>query len=124
MHFDNLPSLISSLAGSALGTFVVLVLVDNLLGVVNALKSHTFDAHKLPSFLASQLGTREAAAVAGAVAVAYLGQGDIRQVALAAVTAGGGALSLAVLADIIAKLKAFVADSGPAPAPPVPAPAK
>ena len=116
--FDHLPALLASLAGSAVGAFVLAVIVDDALGVIGAIKAKTFDVHALPSFLVSQFGTREAAALLGLVAVAYFSGGDIRQATLAALAAGGGALTAAVTADIVAKIKALVSSAPATPAAP------
>lgn len=113
MNPSNLPAVISALAGSAVGAFVIAVAIDNALGIVAALKSKTFNFNKLPSFLESSFGTKQALAVGGLVVAAAVSGGDVKQAALAALTAGGGALTLSVLADAYSKTKALVA---PAPA--------
>ena len=113
---SNLPALVSSLAGSAVGAFVVAVAIDNFVGVVAAVKAKTFDPHKLPSFLSSQFGTKQALALGGLIVAAYVSGGDVRQAALAALTAGGGALTLGVLADAYGKIKAMLTPAAPAPA--------
>jgi hypothetical protein len=117
LHLDHLPSLLASLAGSAVGAFVLAVVLDDLLGVALAVKNKAFDVHKLPSFLASQFGTKEAVALLGLVAAAYFAGGDIKQAAYAALAAGGGAMTAAVAADIYSKIKALVIGS-PAPVAP------
>lgn len=116
MHLDAIPPLLSALAGSAVGAFVLAVIVDDALGVVLAIKSKTFDVHALPSFLESQFGTKTALALLGLIAASYFAGGDVKQAALAALAAGGGALTASVAADILAKIKALVA---PASAPAV-----
>ena len=116
MDLGNLPAVISSLAGSAVGAFVVAVALDNALGILNAIKAKSFDVHKLASFLSSQFGTKQALALGGLVVAAYVSGGDVHQAALAALTAGGGALTLSVLADAYGKIKALVAPAAPAPA--------
>ena len=114
----NLPSVIISLAGSAVGAFVLAVVLDDALGVLLAIKNKTFDTHQLPSFLESQFGTKQALALGGLLVAAAVSGGDVKAAALAAVTAGGSALTLSVLADAYSKIKALVA---PAPASPAPA---
>ena len=116
MHFSAIPAVISSLSGDALVLFVLAVVIDNALGVLDAILGHTFDPHRLPSFLASQFGTKQALAVLGLVVAAYLTGGDAHQAALAAITAGGSALTLSVLADIYGKLKGLIQPEAPAPA--------
>lgn len=113
MHLDNLPALLVSLAGSAVGAFVLAVIVDDLLGIVAAVKSKTFDVHKLPSFLESQFGTKAALSLLGLIAAAYFAGGDIKAASLAALAAGGGAATAGVVADIVAKIKGLIT---PAPA--------
>jgi hypothetical protein len=121
MHLDHVPAILASLAGSAVGAFVLAVVIDDALGVIGAIKSKTFDVHKLASFLESQFGTQRALALLGLIAAAYFAGGDARQAALAALAAGGGAMTASVAADIIAKIKALVSGS---PAPAAAAPAK
>lgn len=108
MNLSNLPAVISALAGSAVGAFVLAVALDNVLGVLNAIKSKTFSTKELPSFLESQFGTKQALAVGGLIVAAAVSGGDVRQAALAALTAGGGALTVSVLADAYGKIKALV----------------
>ena len=111
---SNLPALVSSLAGSAVVAFVVAVAIDNFVGVVAAVKAKSFDTHKLPSFLASQFGTKEALALGGLIVTAYVSGGDVRQAAMATLTAGGGAMTLSVLADAYGKVKAMLTPAAPA----------
>jgi hypothetical protein len=113
MHPDQIAPLLISLAGSAVGAFVLAVILDDALGVIGAIKTKTFDVNKLPSFLESQFGTRQALALGGLIVAAAVSGGDVRSATLAALTAGGSALTLSVLADAYAKVKALVA---PAPA--------
>ena len=112
MDFNAIPSLLASLAGTAIGAFVVAVAVDVFLGVVVALKSKTFDAKKLPSFVSSQLGTKEALALAGLIATAYVANAgqvpDVKSAVLAAATAGASAMVASLGADIVSKLNALV----------------
>lgn len=118
MNLSALPSVVESLAGSAVGAFVIAVAIDNVVGVVGAIKSRSFDWHKLPSFLASQFGTKQAIALGGLIVAAYVAGGDVKGAALAAVTAGGGALTLSVLSDVYSKLGALLAPAPKAPAAP------
>lgn len=113
-HLDHLPALLAHLAGTAVGAFVFAVVIDIVLGVALAVKAKTFDVHKLPSFLESQFGTKSALALLGLVAAAYFSGGDIKQATLAALAAGGGALTAAVAADILGKIKELVAGFRPA----------
>lgn len=108
MHLDAIPGIMSSLAGSAIGLFVLFVLIDDALGVIGALRAKTFSWDKLPSFLESQFGTKQALAVLGLVVAAAVTGGDAHQALLAAITAGGGAMALSLVNDIAAKLKALV----------------
>lgn len=107
-HFDQLPAILASLAGSAIGAFVLAVIIDDALGVIGALKAKTFDVHELGSFLVSQFGTKAAVSLLGLIAAAYFAGGDVKQAALAALAAGGGAVTAGVVADIIAKIRALV----------------
>lgn len=108
MNPSNIPAVFESLAGSAVGAFVVAVALDNILGIVGAIKSKTFSTQKLPSFLESQFGTKQAVALGGLIVAAYVSGGDVKQAALAALTAGGGALTLSVLADVYSKIRGLV----------------
>jgi hypothetical protein len=117
-HFDQISAILASLAGSAVGAFVLAVIVDDALGVAGAIKTKTFAVKELPTFLVSQFGTREAAALLGLIAAAYFSGGDIKQATLAALAAGGGALTAAVVADIVSKIKALVSGSPASIAPP------
>jgi hypothetical protein len=116
--FNSASSTVVAFAGTAIGTFLVAVILDDLLGVMLAVRTGTFDPNKLPSFLESQFGTKQAAALAGAVLVAvFAGQyASIQTAALALVTAGGSAMTLSVLGDIIEKVKAIAATFQSAPA--------
>ena len=116
MNPGNIPSLLISLAGSAVGAFVLAVILDDALGVIGAIKTKTFSTKELPSFLESQFGTRQALALGGLIVAAAVSGGDVRSAVLAALTAGGGALTLSVLADAYAKIKALVAPAPAAPA--------
>lgn len=116
--FDQLPAVLASLAGSAVGAFVLAVVIDDALGVIGAIKAKTFDVHKLASFLSSQFGTREAVVLLGLIAASYFSGGDIKQATLAALAAGGGALTAAVAADIFAKIKALASAAPATPAAP------
>lgn len=113
MNPGAIPAIISSLSGDAIGLFVLAVIIDDFLGVLDAVLGHTFDPKKLPSFLASQFATKQGLAVLGLVLTAYVTGGDAHQAALAAVTAGGSAMTLSVLADIYSKLKGLIAPPAP-----------
>ncbi len=113
----NLPAVIVSLAGSAVGAFVLAVVIDDILGVALAIRTKSFDVHQLPSFLESQFGTKQALALGGLIVAAAVTGGDVKQAALAALTAGGSALTLSVLADAYGKIKELVQPSPAAPAP-------
>lgn len=93
---------------SPLVAFAAAVLVDDVLGIAVAVKTKTFDSKKLPSFLASQFGTKEFLVVASAALVAYETGGDAKAAATAVVVAGGSALTVSVLKDAWGKVKAFV----------------
>ena len=84
------------------------VLLDDVVGVLAAVRTKSFDFHKLPSFLASQFGTKQALVVAAAAAAAYQAGGDAHQAALALVAVGGGAMTLAVARDIFSKVVTLV----------------
>ncbi len=107
-------------AGSAVGTFVIAVILDDIAGVLVALKQKTFDPNKLPSFLESQFGTRQAVALFGLVVTAVttavgsvLVHGGLTQTglqviadaALAAASAGAAAMLLSVLSDLFDKVR-------------------
>ena len=94
---------------SPLAAFAAAVVVDDLLGIAVAVKTKTFDAKKLPSFLASQFGTKEALVVAAAAFASYQVNGDAKAAATAVVVAGGSALTVSVLKDVFGKVKAFAA---------------
>jgi len=123
VHLDHIPQILASLAGSAVGAFVVAVVVDDALGVILALRQRAFDWHKLPSFLESQFGTKQAFVLLGLIAATYFAGGDVKQAALAALAAGGGAMTAAVAADVVSKIKRLVESLTPA-ANPKAAPAK
>lgn len=108
MHFDHIAALLASLVGSAVGTFVVAVLVDDALGIVLAIKHKAFDAKALPSFLSSQFGTKSALALAGLIVTAALAGGDVRTAVSAAATAGAVAMTAAVVADLKDKIRQIV----------------
>lgn len=112
----DVTSAILAFGFSPLVAFAAAVVVDNVLGIAVAVKAKTFDAKKLPSFLASQFGTKEALVVAAAAYAAYSTGGDVKTAMTAVVVAGGGALTVAVAKDIYGKIKALVAKA-PAVAP-------
>lgn len=120
------------IAGSAIGTFAIAVTLDDLAGIVVAVKLKTFDVHKLGSFLESQYGTKRAIALGGLVVAAVttavgsvLLSGGLTQSALqaiadaafAAATTGAAAMLLSVLADLFGKVGQLTGS----PAPPLPA---
>lgn len=117
MNFGELPAVLASLAGSAVGAFVLAVVIDDALGVIGAIRTKSFDIHQLPSFLESQFGTKQALALLGLIAAAYFAGGNAHQAALAALAAGGGAMTASVGADILGKIKALVSGPPPAAAP-------
>ena len=98
--------------------FAAAVVADDVAGVALAIKAGTFDANKLPSFLKSQFGTVKAGVVLAAALTAYYTGGDVKGAALAVVVAGGSALTVSVVSDLIAKVKAFFSKAPAAPAAP------
>lgn len=124
MHLDNIPAVLAGLAGTAVGSFVLAVVIDNVLGVISALRAGNFAWAKLPSFLESQFGTKAALSLLGLIVTAYVAGGDVKSAALAALTAGGGALTLSVLRDVYAKILAIVVVPAAPAAPASPAPSK
>lgn len=136
MDFNALLAvLIQDLGVGAAGAVILFgigVAVDNVAGVLLAkIKGHdengvpeTFAWNKLGSFLESQFGTKKAAivlaAVASAVAVAFMGQvlaganqqtllQVVETVALSTAVAGATAQFAAVAADAVAKIRALIA---------------
>jgi hypothetical protein len=105
----NVTSAILAFGFSPLAAFIVAVVVDDVLGIALAVKTKTFDSNKLPSFLASQFGTKQALVVAAAAYAAYVTHGDVKAAATAVVTAGGAALTVSVAKDIFGKIKALMA---------------
>jgi len=116
--FNSVLALFAVFAGTAIGSFILAVGLDILLGVLVAVKQHAFDVHKLGDFLESQFGSQRAAALLGLVAAAVmtaiasaLVNGGITQqalqgvadAALAAATAGAAAMLISVIADIFDK---------------------
>lgn len=116
-------------ASSAIGTFVVAVLVDDVVGILVAIKAKRFDPHQLPSFLESEFGTKQALALAGLVATAVSAaagaailKGGLNQQALqaiadaafAAASAGAAALLLSVVTDIKDKVSQLFGAEPPA----------
>jgi hypothetical protein len=114
------------IAGTAIGSFVIAVVLDDVAGILVALKQHVFDPNKLPSFLESQFGTRKAAALLGLVTAAVttavgsaLIHGGLTQDALqgiadaafAAATAGAAAMLLSVVSDIFDKMRQLLGAS-------------
>jgi len=128
--FSSILAPLAVFAGSAIGTFVIAVGLDDLAGVLLALKEHKFDVHKLGSFLESQFGTRRAVALAGIVSTAItaavgsaLLHGGLTQAALqaiadaalAAASAGAAAMVLSVIADIFDKVGQLTGAAVPKP---------
>lgn len=118
MDPSHIPAAISGLAGSAVAAFVAAVVLDDVLGVIDAASKRKFDWRKLPSFVESQFGTKKAMALASALVVVAVSHGDVRSAAEAAVTAGGSAMTLAVLRDCWDKIQSI---AGINVAPPKPA---
>ena len=129
MSLSAVLTVLALFAGTTIGSFIIAVGLDIVFGIVLALKQHTFDVHKLGSFLESQFGTQRAAALLGLVAAAVmtaiasaLVNGGITQqalqgvaeAALAAATAGAAAMLVSVLADILEKFSQLT--GAPAPA--------
>lgn len=100
-------------AGTAVGGFVLAVILDDVLGIAVAIKAGKFDWNALPSFLESEFGTRAAAALLGLVVTAAVaaaaGNGDIRAAALAALTAGATAKAASVVSDAVSKARQLIA---------------
>lgn len=105
----NLVDAFLAFGFSPLALFLLAVVVDDILGVIKAVKAKTFDAKKLPSFLASQFGTKEFLVVASAALAAYETGGDVKSVATGVVVAGGSALLVATCKDIYSKAKDILA---------------
>lgn len=104
-------SIVNSILGlgvSPLIVFLVFVAIDDIAGIVLAVKTKTFDGNKLPSFLASQLGTKEFIVVAVAAFTTYQTGGDVKSAATAVVIGGGFALIISLLKDIFDKVKAIL----------------
>lgn len=115
----DIVSAILSLGLSPLVIFAVAVFGDDVLGVAVGIKTKTFSLNKLPSFLASQFGTKEFLVVAAAALAAYETGGDAKAAATAIVVTGGFALTASVLRDAFGKAQAFLAKAPAAPAAPV-----
>lgn len=105
----NVVSAFFALGYAPLAGFVLAVVVDDIFGIALAVKARTFDANKLPSFLATQFGTKQALVVAAAAFAAYQTGGDVKTAATAVVVAGGSALFVSVVNDIVAKAKGLLA---------------
>lgn len=132
MSFNDILNGLVIAASTTLGGFIVLCGIDIVAGIALAIKTHTFDAHKLPNFLGEQFATKEFLGVVtlGATAgLTALGstivhgglteaalQG-VAQVALAAMTAGAAAMLASVLKDAYGKITALLGGPAPAPAP-------
>lgn len=122
MTLSSLLGYLAIAAGSTVGVFVLAVVLDDVAGILLAIKEHTFDPNLLPSFLESQFGTVKAAALLGLVATAtitavgsallhggltQLALQGIADAALAAATAGAGAMLLSVVSDLLSKVQAL-----------------
>jgi hypothetical protein len=105
---DNLFRAVVSLGYDPLYVFLGAVAIDNVVGILQAVRTKTFDLHKLPSFLASQFGTKAFLVVAAAAYAAYAAGSSVHDAALAVVAAGGFALTLAVVKDIFQKITVLV----------------
>lgn len=106
-----LAHLAASVVAYPVVAFVLAVTLDDVLGVVSAARARSLSAQKLPSFLASQFGTHEAAALGGLIFAAYLSApsgADLRDVLYSAATLGASALTVKVIADIKDKASALV----------------
>ncbi len=73
LDFNAIAHALAAAVPPAIVSFIALVALDNLLGIANAVRSKTFDLHKLGSFLESQLGTKRLLVVVGAAGVAVVG---------------------------------------------------
>jgi hypothetical protein len=105
---ENVFNAIASLGLDPLYVFLAAVLLDDVLGVLQAVRTKTFNLSKLPSFLSSQLGTKEFLVVAGAAVAANSAGANVHQAALVIVVAGGGAMTLALVKDIYGKVVTLV----------------
>lgn len=127
MSFNTLLSWLVIAASTTLGSFIILVGLDLVAGVLLAIRAHTFDVHKLGNFLASQFATGKflgvltlAAAAAGSAFASTITQGGlseatlqgIAQVALAAATAGAATMLAAIVKDLSVKLAELFGAAG------------
>ena len=108
MDLTSVVAAFVNASGYALAAFIILVGVDLVVGIVSAVVKKEFDLNYLPSFLETSLGVRFGVIVLSA----YLGTNSAtgtsaHDAALAVVTAGGGAMSLSLLKDIIVKVMGF-----------------
>lgn len=152
MSFNTLLGYLVVAASTTLGSFIVLVGVDIIAGIVLALRKGTFDANKLPLWLGEQFATREFLGVVSLGATAGLtalgstivhggltevALQTVAQIALAAMTAGAAAMMASVLSDVFGKVQQLLGAPTPVlppvpptpvtvvpPAPPVPVPAQ
>ena len=121
LDFNAIARALAVAVPPAIIAFVLLVALDNLLGIANAVKGKSFDLHKLGSFLESQLGTKRLVVVISAAGVAVIAAllpnlnkplSDIihavQDAALAALLAGVGANAAAVADDCRLKLLALL----------------
>lgn len=105
---DSVVSAVNALGLDPVYIFLVAVVLDILAGVVQAVRTKTFDFHKLPSFLRSQLGTREFLVVAAAALAAMNTGGNAHSAALSVVSLGGFGMTLALAKDIFDKIRTIV----------------
>lgn len=130
MTFSSILTPLAIVAGSAVGAFVIAVLLDDIAGILLALRKGRFDWNQLPSFMESEFGTQKAAALLGLVVAAVtsaagaaLVHGGLTSAALqgvadaafAAATAGAGAMMLSVLSDLFTKVGQIFGTPVPAP---------
>lgn len=118
MTLDSLLNQLAVAAGTTVGSFVIAVIVDVAAGVALAVKTKSFDLHRLPDFLESQFGTKKALALAGMVVAAATSAAGaallhgldsqalqgIADAGFAAATIGAAGMLLSVVADIFSKV--------------------
>lgn len=102
---------IAQFAATAVGTFLLMVFLDIVMGVAVAIKQHTLSAQKFPSWLETQVGTKAFLALIALVAGAYFANStnpNLSQVLLATVTAGAASLVVGVIGDVKAKIAVLI----------------
>ena len=132
MSFSSILAPLAIFAGSTIGAFVIAVIVDDVAGLLEAVRHGKFDWKKLPSFMESEFGSQKAAALLGLVIAAattavgsvlvhggltQTGLQAIADATLAAATAGAAAMLLSVLSDIFDKVRQLTGAPVPDPAP-------